>query len=229
MQAVLYGPTGLPLTPVTAAIVDPTFAALRVSTRPLEYNFPGNVLGHYRASLISGAVAASGANGPIASLRWGDSSRFLVLYKIVVSAVVSAAVTAQVTDIDAIVARAFTASDTGGTALTLTGQNQKARVTMGSSLITDLRVSTTAALGAGTRTLDAQPFSSASIGSGSPGMTTVGAASPIQELYRPDVAAGEHPLVLHQNEGVIIRTPTSIATGSIKFYINLMWAEVAVF
>ena len=57
--------------------------------------------------------------------------------------------------IDVIKSTAWTAAGTGGTAVTLSAGN-KMRTSMGSSLVAsgDMRIATTAALGAGTKTLE---------------------------------------------------------------------------
>lgn len=125
---------------------------------------------------------------------------------------------------EAVVARGFSVSDSGGNAVNLTGNNAKMKTSMGSSLVTDMRISSTATLTAGTRTLDASAMASVNFT-----VTTTAIASQLQGgtlLFSPD--GNEWPLVLVQNEGFIIRA-TVPATGTWTGYIQIRWEEVTAF
>jgi hypothetical protein len=225
------------LVPGVEAQVDPSHNALRTSILPLEHAGPYGILGHFRANFITGTTVSLGANSPIASIRWSDATRLFALMRIEASAQVAAAITAAtLVDLEAIVARGFTAADTGGTAILLTGQNQLNRSQgMKSSLVTDARVATTAALGAGTRTLDSvgfgfaawQSLSAPTLGATANTAVAVGAmdASP-RVLYKWD-ALGQHPITLGTNEGIIVRNSSAgPVTGGIRYVITIEWAEV---
>lgn len=204
----------------TEAIVDPSFGALRITPKPIEYQFNGHTYGHYSMAASTGAVSNIAAGAPIFSLRWTDSASYLVLERIRISMAVVTFATAQAVDVDAIVARGFTASDSAGTQLLLTANSNKARSNMASSLVTDARVAGITNLTAGTRTLDSNPFA---IGA-APG-TGLGAASGPLDLY--SVLGGQHPVVLAANEGIVLRAVSVIAaTFAVKFYIGLDWVEV---
>jgi hypothetical protein len=123
------------------------------------------------------------------------------------------------------VARAFTASDTAGTALTLTGNSFKKRTNMGTTLVTDIRVSSVAAgLTVVTRTLDADPIIDMPT---TQIITTPGAVRYDAEL---DIGAGDGncPVILAQNEGIIVRGPTTAfgVAGTADLVWDMSWAEV---
>ena len=228
------------IAPGTELIVDPESGAARATLRPLDHTSPYVTLGHYRANLITGTTVSLAANSPIGSLRWGDGSRFLVLVRIEASVEVPAAITvATPVDLEAIIARGFTGSDSAGTAIALTTVNQRNRSgNMNASLVTDLRVATTGQLTAGTRTLDGVGFGFAAWEMlqaptlGATANTAVAVASgdsTPRVLYKWD-ALGQYPIVLGQNEGIILRNSTAgPVTGGIRYAITLEWAEVVQF
>ena len=220
----------------TVAEVDGTlFRAQRTRATPIDYG----ALGHYRVSAVSGILPAVLAAGAVVySFRWGNTPNLGVLLKLrtrfLPLTLFTAATLNDSTSFDAVVARSFTASHTGGTTLTPTGNNAKCRTSMGTSLITDLRIATTAALAAGTLTLDAFPFAQ-SIRKAN----RVNPAAATEETIQPttdgmemdfDMAAGDHPLVFAQNEGFIIRNRTVWpAAGTGQLMVQCVWAEVASF
>lgn len=212
----------------TVAEVDgSTFRALRVTGRPAEYGS----LGFYRLGMVSGTIAAAlAANSELFQFRWGDATRFAVPQLVVFSAGANVAATAAgLAAIRLALARSWTVSGTGGTAATMTGNNQKLRTSMGTSLVTDIRCASTAALGAGTKTLDSQDIGAIATGIGT-GAITVSADLP---LFAPfalfDVnASTDHPPVLAQNEGFIIRSgPAMPAAMTWHFAVHCAWAELA--
>jgi hypothetical protein len=103
---------------------------------------------------------------------------------------------------------------------------------MGASLMGSARVSTTAALTAGTKTIDSQPIgmitshSSGGVGSATPIIGSIYLPTP--QLYKCDLASGEHPITLVQNEGLIIRS-TVPATGVWVAGFTIKWMELSVF
>lgn len=212
------------------ADVDGTmFRALRVTSRPIDYGS----LGFYRLSMVTGTIAAAlAANSELFQFRWGDATRFGVIYRIALSAGANVAATAAaLLSLRATIARAWTVNGTGGTAATLTGNNQKLRTSMGTTLVTEIRCATTAALGAGTKTLDAQDIGGVSYGVGTGAITTS-----INLTLVPDVnifdsnGPSDHPPVLAQNEGFVIRSgiigPAAM-TWAATF--NTSWAEVTAY
>lgn len=208
-----------------------TFRAMRVIQKPPDYGS----LGAYRFSVVTGTLAAAlAASAVVFSARWGDATRLAVITQLRARFMpltpFTAATLTDHTSFDAFIGRTFTASHTGGTALTLTGNSFKTRASMGSTLFTDLRIATTAALGGGTVTLDPHPFEG-SLRKGN----RVNPAAATEEIIMPstdgldvdmDVASGDHPIVLAQNEGIVIRNRTvwpAAGTGILK--VAMAWLE----
>lgn len=205
---------------VVAEVDGATFRALRITFRPTDYGS----LGTYRLAMQSGLMAAGlAANAEIFQYRWGDATRLCVVEKLMFDGLGSVtAFAAGVINLRAIIARSWTANGTGGTAATLTGNNQKLRTNMATTLTTDARCASTAALGAGTKTLDAQ-----SIGAAVGGITaTAGAGLPPQPFI--DVQGIGMPAVYAQNEGHAILA-TVPATGTWTFGITQHWLEVTAY
>jgi hypothetical protein len=225
-MAVLQGGVSLEIAGVGAEAA----SGLHVIAKPQSYG----TLGHYQFSGVTGAIAAAmAANGEVLQFRWTDATRLCLVQKIWVTGIrATTAFAAGTFDIKATIARSWTASGTGGTALTLTGENNQLRTNMGASLAGDVRIATTAALGAGTKTLDTQDIGNiATHTSGGTGSATpiIGALHlPMNDLFECDVTDGEHPIVLVQNEGVVVRA-TVPATGVWNIGIGIKWAEVAAF
>ena len=106
---------------------------------------------------------------------------------------------------------------------------------MGASLLDAaglMRISQTAALTAIT-TLDATPIAQ-SVGDANLTNPAGGTEEPRVNdptlVFRPDIASGEHPLVLGQNEGLVLRNRTvwpAAGTGLVQ--IELAWAEVTAY
>lgn len=204
-------------------------------SRPITYG----ALGHYRVQRATGTLAAAlAANAVVYSFRWGDATRLAIITKIKTRFLpltpFTAATLTDHTSFDAVIGRTFTASHTGGTAITPAGNDAKMRTSMGTSLITDLRIATTAALAGGTITLDASPFAQ-SLRKGN----RVNPAAATEETIQPttdgmdidfSMSDGDHPIVLAQNEGFVIRNRTVWpAAGTGILSVQVGWAEVTVF
>jgi hypothetical protein len=209
---------------VTADVDGTTFRAQRATLRPTEYG----AFGHYKVAATVPLVVTQAANGSLLSFRWGDATRLCVIQAIRLQCMQTAAATATIMpSFEVFVARSFSASDSVGTAITITGNNMKSRTSMGTTLVTDLRVSAVAAgLTVGTRTLDAQPVMQM------PTQQTI--TTPNASLYATSLefdAASTHPIVLAQNEGIIVRGPTVVfgAAGTANLLVNITWAEVATY
>lgn len=203
---------------------------LHIISKPQAYG----TLGHYQVAVQTGAIGAGmAANGELFQLRWTDSTRLCLIQKISCNGIIATtAFAAGALTVRASIARSWSASGTGGTALTLTGDQASLRTSMGASLVGDARVSTTAALGAGTKTLDTQDIgmitSHTSAGTSAATPIVGSVFLPVSDLFECDVADGEHPIVLAQNEGIVIRA-TVPATGVWTAGFTIKWAEVAAF
>jgi hypothetical protein len=191
-------------------------------------------LGHYRFGGVSGTMAATpiAANSEIVQFRWTDATRLAVITRIAISCGLNiAAGGAGLGAFRACIARAFSAAGTGGNTATLTGDNSKMRTSMGTTLLGELRYASTAALGAGTKTLDTNDIAAVGFGIGT-GALTVSPSTTI--LPHTDLvnctAQGCHPIVLAQNEGLILRTgPAWPATATWHFAFEIDWAEVTAY
>jgi hypothetical protein len=201
---------------VSVAGVDAYFKAQRVSVRPLQ------TLGWNSLGAKSGNATTVAANGSIFSFR-NVSANPILIRRVGVGFVLTTAFTAaQMVEMALVFSRAFSASDTGGTAIAITGSNTKVRTSLDTPTSVDCRISTTAALTAGTKTKDTNFLAIQSAWCGAVG---AGIAPSINNLWSQD--AGDHPIVLNQNEGINIDNVIVMgAAGVGVFYVNLEFAEV---
>jgi hypothetical protein len=214
------------------AEVDGTgFRALRVTSRPIEYG----ALGFYQASAVSGTMAAAlAANAELFQHRWPDATRLQCPYFVSMSAGANVAATAAaLAAFHLTQARSWTAAGTGGTRFTMTGNNGKLRTSMGTSLVNDIGIATTAGLNAGTKVLDTQNTTSVAIGIGTGAITTavnLQLIDPRTPMYDAS-AAGAHPMVHAQNEGYVLRSGSNAFPAAMTWHfgVTAAWAEVAAF
>jgi hypothetical protein len=227
------------LQPGVPLAVDPLYQAARVAMRPLDYTNQGQLLGHYAVAQASGATVSLGAGAHLGSLRWTDTTRFLVLMYLRASWSITGAVTAATPmDLQAIIARGFSVDfTTNSTAANMAANSNtnKMRASMGASLLgaNGPRIATTAAMSGQTLTQDANPFGMTAFTNQPSGNATVtqaiGVGHPTVDLYNWNTA-GAHPVVLTANEGVLVQPVTAgPTTGSVKYYLTWAWAEVALF
>ncbi len=214
----------------TVAEVDGTnFRAIRTTLRPTDYGS----LGHYRHAGFTGILpAALAANSEIYQFQWTNATNFAIITEIVISASVSTTFFAAgvPVQIDLIKSTGWTVAGSGGTAVALAGLG-KMRTSMGNSLggSAMIRIATTAALGAGTKTLET--ISLASIAAAGPITASLNGQiiAPNTSLFDSDPQSGEHPLLLAQNEGFSIRSVAVPATGTWTASISVKWAEVSIY
>lgn len=192
-----------------------------MTARPLDYG----AFGHYRLATTIALVVTQTANGTLFSWRWGDATRLAVLMYARLALLQTAAATATIMpSYQIFIARGFTASDSVGTAIALTGNNMKKRTSMGTTLVTDIRKSAVAAgLTVGTRTLDAEPIIEM--------LTNSTITTPNANVYQNAFDAtntDDMPEVFAQNEGWIVRGPTVVfgAAGTANLAVEGVWAEV---
>lgn len=176
----------------------------------------------YSMSTATGTMAAGLAAGSeIFQFRWTSTAASAVIRSIRISAGTTAtAFTAGVVTFDAVIARAFSAAGTGGGAATITTNNAKLRTSFPTTLMGEVRTATTAALGAGTKTLDAQAFAGITVGVVATAGTTILAPT---YLFSPTVDA-QQPLVLAASEGFVVRA-TVPATGTWTGSVTVDWME----
>jgi len=202
--------------------VEASTKAARVTPRPIDYG----ALGIYSLSVQTGTMAAGlAADAEIFQFRWTDASKLAIVYRVVCEGAGGiTAFTAGFTKMQAFIARSFTVAGTGGATATLTGNNQKLRTSMGTSLVNEIRIATTAALTTGTKTLDGQGIG------GIIGSTTATAGAvliPPGYLFDSNTMLVQ-PVVLAQNEGVVVRV-TVPATGTWTGGVTITWAELTAY
>lgn len=212
-----------------AGVDGTAFRALRIVSKPIDHG----VLGHYSCGLFTGILpAALAAGSEIFQFRWVDGTRLAMIRRITISASVSTTMFAVgvPVQVDLVKATGWTGQGTGGTGLTL-GAALKTRTSMGSSLLGagDVRIATTAALGAGTKSLEATPLSA--ICSGGPITASLNGTifQPNTELWVAQIGDGDHPLILAANEGIVVRSAAVPGTGTWTVGIRIQWAELTAF
>jgi hypothetical protein len=215
MAIQLQGNTG-----VVAEVDGTNYRAMRTTLRPMDYG----ALGSYRVGALSGTMAAGlAANAEVFQFRWTDATRICVVTSVDWNGLSGSATafTAGFAQVSLWIARSWTADGAGGTAVTPTGNNNKMRTSMSASLLGSARISSTAALTAGTKTLDANSVGnySASIGT-----TTSQQWLPQTQLWHANPGS-QSPLIMAQNEGFVIRASVP-ATGTWQFGITVAWTEL---
>jgi hypothetical protein len=189
--------------------------------RDLSYQLVRNISGAYSIAGISGIMAAGlGGAAEIWQFRWTSTTKLAFLRHIFFHAGVdTTGFTAGTFIINLFKATGFSIAGTGGNVLTMTGNNAKLDTNMATSAIGEIRISDTAALTAGTKTLLAHPHATT--------VTGVGTAAGADILANHDLVNVEdlsHPIILRANEGLIIQA-TVPATGTWKFAVESVWEE----
>lgn len=213
------------------AEVDPTHRALRAANRPTEYG----ALGHYRFAAVTGTMAAALAAGAVVfSARWAAAAGFALITRLRLRFMpltpFTGATLTDHTSFNLFRATTFTASHTGGNAIT----PSKMRTAMPASAFTDIRLASTAALGAGAGlTLDAQPIAM-SLRRGNrtnPAAATEETIPPLDDAgLLIDVGSGEHPVVLGTSEGLVMTNRTVWpAAGTGIILVEMAWSEAAAY
>jgi hypothetical protein len=236
--AALVGDQNSP-TPGSTQIVDPLGAA-RVRSSPLDLGTGG---GHYRYAWNNGTTgAAYTAAVIISSIKWGDPVKKMAILRLSVSCEIVTAVTAQYGGwvVKAIrVTSFFTADITNGTQVLATSPGSGkmntsyanstiltgAAAGTGSSSVIFAPTTTAGGATGGTGTADTNSFAFAPL-TFNGATTVIGANTPKVDLYNCNLANGEAPLVLGQNEGVRILSPeVTIASGTVSFHFEMDWVE----
>ncbi len=183
----------------------------------------GSISQGYGIGLATGIMAAGLAAGAeVFQFRWTSTTKLCLVRRVLVSAGnLGTAFTAGGVTFDMAVARAWTAAGTGGGAATLTTNNAKLNTTSDTTALGEARIATTAALGAGTKTLDAQALTSAF--SAVPNVAG-SVVMPPTDLWRAS-AQDEYPLLLAAEEGFVLRV-TVPATGTWTGGVAMRWDEI---
>jgi hypothetical protein len=212
-------------------------------SRPTRGDMAGgyDLRGSYRLVASTGAVttiaARTASAGHLFAFRWSPSS--LTTYNAYIRRIAARFIlttaygTAQETGCDLMVARSYSASHTGATAIdlgsTVTNTNKfaTAQNTSLMGVAGRARIADTGALTAGTHTFDANP-----IGVLSGWSAAIGAAVPVEtsgtDIFGNlwDARDNGHPLVLAADEGFVIRNLILMgATGVGRWDFLVEWDE----
>lgn len=192
--------------------------------------------GGYRLSMTSGTMAAAlGANSEIFQFRYVTAAtRVCVVHGISVSAALITPPAVGVVAVGPLVfraahARAWTAAGTGGTRATMTTNNQKQRTSHATSEVNDIGICTTAALVAGTKTLDAQDFGSvvSSMYFDLAAGDVSGVLIPKTNLLGDFTGGLAFPATYANQEGFAIRIGAAFpATMTWVYTVDVAWSEV---
>lgn len=189
--------------------------------------------GAYRLSMQSGTMAVSlGANSEIFQFRYvTGASRVCLVHGVSISAGSNvAATTAVLAAFRMAIARAWTVAGSSGTRATLTGNNNKLRTGHATSEVSDAGISTTGALTAGTKTIDAQDVGNVAFGIGT-GAITVDTGLilvPKTNLMGEFTSGLAFPLILGNQEGFVIRIGANAFPAGMTwtFGVDAIWSEV---
>ena len=188
----------------------------------------------FQVAPATGAMAAGlAADSEVLQIRWTHATNKCAIQELTVNGMfATTAFAAGAIHLYSTIARAFTAAGTGGGTVTLTDDNQKLQTNHGDSGMGEIRIATTAALGAGTKTLDSEAIgritthSSGGAGSATPIIGSI--YLPTYSLFDHDVTNHESPIVLSTNEGVIVRATVPI-TGVWTASFTIKWVELTPF
>lgn len=196
-----------------------------------------SALGYYMLALRTGLITATLADGStLFSLIWAGSRRFQ-LRRFAVQAMVTATITTAVLwGVDLFFGIDTVSNDTGGAAANPTGEEAKKATGWSTSNIdgstatadgatTEIRIATTAALTAGTRTLRTNPLAQWRGYTG----TVVGT-----KIFEDRKGMLDHlflstgaPVQLADSEGLyLVSDGAGPATGTFELTIDLEWAEL---
>lgn len=208
-----------------AQIANPPPALQAYGPPSALYPYTGGLTGSYTMTGVTGTMAAGlAANSPIWAFRYTGTGVAVVKSIRFSAADTATAFAAGLAQFNFFVARAFTASDTGGTAATLTGNNGKLRTSFATTGVGQFMTATTGTMTAGTRTLDAQPIAAISLGVQAAAGVQLSDGSPSLIVFPQN--AGDYPLVLAANEGIELQA-TVPATGTWSGSITIVWDEYA--
>ena len=203
-----------------------SYKATRISAYPTD----AGRLGHYQASVSTGSMAAGlAASSDILQFRWARVAEECAIYSVKVTGMrASTAFTAGPIDISLFTARSWTVDGSGGATISVFSNRQKLDTRFGASWAGQSRISTTAALTQGTRTLDTSPVgeikthSSAGPFAATPIIGSI--HLPHNVLFYADIASGQSPLVLGNSEGIVVQASVP-GTGVWVIGFEIKWIE----
>lgn len=188
---------------------------------PLQTGY--TMTGEYGIELVSGTMAAGlAADSEIYQFRW-TAAKVCPVAEVSMWAGTLTTFTQGAFAFRLFPARSWTVDGAGGSAATLTTNNGKLRTSFPTTAVGAARISSTAALTAGTKTLDAQGIESCGGGTVADGAAVVNLNLPRTYLLGGGAGA-RYPLLLAQNEGFVIRASVP-ATGTWIFGVTVRYEE----
>jgi hypothetical protein len=203
--------------PNVTADVDKTMQALRVTLRPMQ------AYGYYRTAFSTGVLAALAAGAELAQFRWTDASYIMLISLIRLRYTqIATSVSAAEVGVDVLPATGYTAQPASGFTATGNATTWLKRNTFPQSKLLSFQYANTAGLSVGTRSAGAYAYLA--------GYTYAPASTLSQPL---EIAADmsnsslSYPLVLGQNEGIIIRNLVAFpASATFRLSVEMAWTEV---
>lgn len=176
--------------------------------------------------LLTTIAAGTATAGHIWSCRWGDATKIaLVTHLSATWQNVVGFTAAQELGLSFLKMSGYTASHTGGTVFTPTGNNLKVAAAFPDSVMTDMRIATTVELTAGTHTIDTHPIANAVYSELSAVATVI--KSPWRIEVSPEALA-MHPIFLTQDTGLLLRNRVLMgAAGTARVVVTIHWIEKA--
>lgn len=176
--------------------------------------------------LLTGVAAGTTTAGFLFAFRWTHATKLCLVTSFRARwATIAGFTAAQEVGMQLFRATNYSVSSSGGTAITLTGENLRKRATHGTTTAADIRISQTGALTAGTVTLDTHKLAAGSFAE-----LAAGAAVPkgfFEINFKPADPAWEYPLVLNTNQGLILRNSILMgAGGTARVAVEMDWLEV---
>lgn len=189
----------------------------------------------YRFSSFTGTIgAALAASSEVLQFRFVTGAKTLALVTRIEfegMGIVAVATAAGPLGFEAVPARAWTVAGSGGTRISVAGDNLQLRTDIANSQVNDIGIATTGALTVGTKTLDANAIGGVLSGVGTAAVTGYGSTSLIPPgMMLESAQNGDMPLVLANNEGFVIRT-THTGPASLTYVarFGVSWREVTIF
>lgn len=199
--------------------VDPTLNAARVNLRPNE------ITGSYRASLVSGTIAASTAAGVLYTFKYTGTG-VCIVRSVQVGEQVTTAYTQGSMRLGLYVVRSsFTQGTTNGTLTTFSVNKKRTSLATpnASAVISTTTVITGDTAGAEDSTAYAHVLLNL------PAAITTTPVDGLRDFIGP-YNASAYPLVLAQNEGFRIKNDTAFAaTGSGNLVVTVEWEEATAY
>lgn len=191
--------------------------ATRVTYRPADYG----TLGSYSAGATSGVMAAGlGAAAVIYHFRNGGPN-IVNVKRVLLGAVVAGTAFTAGTCVFFLQMERNSSTPGVGTGLTLTGNNTKLRTSMGTTGISNIQISTTAAISSAT--LPVEAIMIGQINTSVPATASIPIVPPLTPLF--DSRINEAPLTLLNTDSFQILATVG-TTGTWSFSVNVYWDEL---